>query len=100
MALLSDLTEFDIQKRIRALTRETEQLRREASKRGGEVVESASGAAQELYGAIAERLAGSLPLLRGGARRVERKVHDHPAVVAAVGLALIGLTVTLLLRRR
>ena len=100
MPSFSDLSDIDLQKRVRELTKELSQLQRAASKRGGAALEEAGDAASDLYATVADRLISSLPTLRKRAKVLEKTAYDHPATVAAVGLVVIGLAASLLLRRR
>lgn len=97
---LSDLTEIDLEKRVRELTREVAQLKRAAAKRGAAAIEDASETASDLYADVAERVIAMLPSMRKRAKSIERTAYDHPKAVAAVGLVVVGLAATLLLRRR
>ena len=49
---------------------------------------------------LASRVGPSLGGLRRQARSVERAAFDHPAMVATVGLVLVGLVASLVLRSR
>lgn len=100
MPSLSDLTDIDLDKRVRELTRELATLKRLAAKRGTAALDEAGETASDIYGAVAERLVASLPSLRKRAKALEKQAYDHPATVAAVGLVVIGLAASLLLRRR
>ncbi|HTV68550.1 MAG TPA: hypothetical protein VMF90_08440 [Rhizobiaceae bacterium] len=100
MASFSDLTDIDLEKRVRDLTREVQQLRRAAAKRGAGFVDDTGETLQDIYAAVADQVSSSLPRLRKGAKAIEKSAYDHPATVAAVGLLVVGLAATLFLRRR
>jgi hypothetical protein len=75
-------------------------LSRMVARRGGDFYDDASDGVSNMLSQLASRVGPSLGGLRRQARTVERAAFDHPAVVATVGLVMIGLVASLVLRSR
>jgi len=91
--------EGDLEDQVARLTKELAALKKVAAKRGSAVYEDTREQAADLYGELWDRFNESLPVMRKRARTVEKAARDNPATAAVVGLAVVGLLVTLLARR-
>lgn len=100
MALFSDVTDLDLEKQVAALSRELSALKRTLAKRGGSYYEDGRETAADYYSDFMERIGDSLPALRRRAHAIETTARDHPATAAAVGIVVLGLLATVVLRRR
>src|SRR5262245_25580640 len=96
----SHLTDVDLEEQIAALRKELGTLRRTVARRGSSLYDDAGETLSEYLSDLSSRLGPSLLGLRSRARSVERVAYDHPALVAGVGLAVVGLLATLLISRR
>lgn len=102
-----DPREIDLQEQVRMLGNEVALLRKAAAKRGSnlygqanELYEHASGTASDYYADIADAIRAALPGFRKRARAAETAALQNPAIVAAVGLVVLGLAASLLFGRR
>jgi hypothetical protein len=100
MALFSDATPIDLEKQVAMLSREIASMKRAAAKRGNAYYEDGREVAWDYYSDLMERISDHLPSLRRRARALESTARDHPATTAAVGLVVLGLLATMVLRRR
>ena len=91
--------EGDLEDQVARLTKELSSLKKSLSKRGASAYEDTRETASDLYGELRDRFVDALPLMRERARAAERAAKDHPATAAAVGLIVVGLLVTMLVRR-
>ncbi len=91
--------EGDLEDQVARLTKEIAALKKLAAKRGSAVYEDTRDQAADLYGELWDRFNESIPVLRKRARSVEKVARDNPATAAVVGLAVVGLLVTLLARK-
>ena len=91
--------EGDLEDQVARLTKELSSLKKSLSKRGASAYEDTRDTASDLYGELRERFSETLPYMRKRAHDVERAAKDHPATAAAVGLIVVALLVTLLVRR-
>ncbi|KQZ81966.1 hypothetical protein ASD64_09505 [Mesorhizobium sp. Root157] len=96
----SSISDIDLEKQVAGLSKELAALKKEMSKRGGAFYAGGRDAVSDYYTDIAERIGARLPDLRKRAKAIESSARDHPAATAAVGLAVLGLLVTLLFSRR
>jgi hypothetical protein len=107
----SDLPDIDLEKQLNALAKEVGRLKRTAASRGSALYDTAStrGSAlyddagdtlSDVYGGLSDFVVANLPRLRKRARAFEASASNHPAVVAAVGLVVIGLVASLFWRGR
>lgn len=107
----SDLPDIDLEKQLNALAKEVGRLKRTAASRGSALYDTAStrGSAlyddagdtlSDVYAGLSDFVAANLPRLRKRARAFEATASNHPAVVAAVGLVVVGLVASLFLRGR
>lgn len=94
------LFDVDLEQQVADLRKEMSALSRSVARRGGDFYEDASDGVSSFLSQLAGRVAPSLGGLRRQARTVERAAFDHPAVVATVGLVMIGLVASLVLRSR
>ena len=74
-------------------------LKKAVSKRGASAYQDTREAASDVYSEVWDRFSESLPAMRKRARAAEQVARDNPATAAVVGLAVVGLLVTLLARR-
>ena len=106
----SDLPDIDLEKQLNALAKEVGRLKKNAAQRGSALYDTASerGSAfygdagdtlSDLYGGVSDFVAANLPRLRKRARAFEATASNNPAVVAAVGLVVVGLVASLFWRR-
>ncbi|MCX7303124.1 MAG: hypothetical protein NTV73_02125 [Hyphomicrobiales bacterium] len=92
--------EDDLEAQVARLTKELAMLRKSAGKRGSVAYGDARGAAADLYGDLRERFIEAIPIVRKQAKAADRAARDNPTVTAAVvGLAVVGLLVTMIARR-
>jgi hypothetical protein len=95
-----NLIDIDLEQQVADLRKELSALRRAVSRGGSSLYEDASDTLSSYFSEIGERIGPSLTGLRRQARSAERMAYDHPAVVAGVGLVLLGLVASLLISRR
>jgi hypothetical protein len=100
MARAHGLIDIDLEQQVEDLKRELARLRRSAASHGSSLYGDASETISDYLAELSGRVAPSLLGLRRRARSVERVAYDHPAVIAGVGLAVVGLVATLLVSRR
>jgi ElaB/YqjD/DUF883 family membrane-anchored ribosome-binding protein len=91
--------EGDLEDQVARLTKELSSLKKSLAKRGASAYEDTRDTASDLYGELWDRFSESLPFMRKRARAVEKVARDNPATAAAVGLIVVGLLVTLLMRK-
>jgi len=95
-----DPREIDLQEQVRMLGNEVASLRKAAAKRGSNLYDQASETASDYYTDIAEAIRAALPGFRKRARAAETAAFQNPAIVAAIGLVVLGLAASLLFRGR
>jgi ElaB/YqjD/DUF883 family membrane-anchored ribosome-binding protein len=91
--------EDDLEEQVARLTKEISSLKKALSKRGAIAYEDTRESASDLYGELWDRFSEALPFMRKRARAAEQVARDNPATAAVVGLVVVGLLVTLLVRR-
>ena len=92
--------EGDLEDQVARLTKELSSLKKSLSKRGASAYEDTRDTASHLYGDLWDRVSETLPMIRKRARAAEHVARDNPAATAAVvGLVVVGLLVTMLVRR-
>lgn len=91
MAQLRDLTDIDLQDQIATLRKELGGLKKVVARRGAEFYEDAGDTLSDYASEIADRINPYLPAIRRQARNVQKAAYDNPALVAAVGLVVLGL---------
>jgi hypothetical protein len=96
----SDLPDIDLEKHLNALAKEVDRLKKTAASRGSAFYDEAGDTLSDYYGGLSDFVASNLPRLRKRARAFEATASNHPAVVAAVGLVVIGLVASLFWRGR
>ena len=96
----SDLPDLDLEKQLNALAREVGRLRKTAASRGSALYDDAGDTLSDYYGGLSDFVASNLPGLRKRARAFEATASNHPAVVAAVGLVVVGLVASLFWKGR
>jgi len=94
------LFDVDLEEQVADLRKEMSALKRVVAKRGADFYEDAEDTVSNYLSQLAGRVGPSLVGLRRQARSVERVAYNHPTVVAAVGLVVVGLVASLLLRPR
>ena len=95
-----DPREIDLQEQVRMLGNEVASLRKTAARRGSNLYDQASETASDYYADIADAIRAALPGVRKRARAAETAAFQNPAIVAAIGLVVIGLAASILFRRR
>jgi len=93
------LMDVDLEEQVSALRKELGALKKIVARRGSDFYDDASDSFSNYLGSLAE-LAPSLSGLRKQARAMEKVTYDHPAVVAGIGLVVIGLLATLVVGLR
>ena len=96
----SDLPDIDLEKQLNALAKEVGRLKKSAASRGSALYDDAGDTLSDVYGGLSDFVVANLPRLRKRARAFEATASNHPAVVAAVGLVVVGLVASLFLRGR
>ena len=96
----SGLFDVDLEQQVHDLRKEMSAMSRAVAKRGGDLYDDAGDSVSNYLSQLASRVGPSLGGLRRQARSVERAAFDHPAMVATVGLVLVGLVASLVLRSR
>ena len=96
----SDLPDIDLEKQLNALAKEAGRLKKTAAARGSAFYDDAGDTLSDYYGGLSDFVASNLPRLRKRARAFEATASNHPAVVAAVGLVVVGLVASLLWKGR
>lgn len=89
----------DLEAQLASLRKDVKRLRKTAEKRGAALYDDAGDTATHYYDEIAQRVADAMPHMRAGARVVERRARENPAMAAAVGLVALGLIAALVMRR-
>jgi hypothetical protein len=95
----SRLIDVDLEDQVTALRKELGTLKRAVARRGSSLYEDAGETISDYLSELGDRIGPSITGLRRRARTVERVAYDHPAVIAGVGLVVIGLVASLLMRR-
>lgn len=89
----------DLEEQVARLTAELTSLKNALARNGASAYEDTRETASDLYAGMRDRFQEALPLVRKRAQAVEQVARDNPgATAAAVGLVVVGLLVTLLLR--
>jgi hypothetical protein len=96
----SDLLDIDLEKQLNALAKEVGRLKKTATARGSALYDDAGDTLSDYYGGLSDFVVSNLPRLRKRARAFEATASNHPAVVAAVGLVVVGLVASLFWRGR
>ncbi len=91
--------EDSLHDQVAQLTKELASLKKSVSKRGAKAYEGTRDTASEVYGELWDRFSETMPAVRKQARAAEKAARENPATAAFVGLAVVGLLVTLLARR-
>jgi ElaB/YqjD/DUF883 family membrane-anchored ribosome-binding protein len=99
LSKIRDNVESDLEEQVAYLRKEVASLTKALSKRGASVLDDTRGGAADLYQEVAGRIADAIPVLRKQAKAANRSVHDNPAVAAMVGIAVVGLVISLFARR-
>jgi hypothetical protein len=94
------LFDVDLEQQVADLRKEMGALKRVVARRGADFYEDAEDSVSNYLSDLAGRVGPSLLGLRRQARSMERAAYDHPAIVATVGLVVVGLVASLLLRPR
>lgn len=91
MAQLRDLTDIDLQEQIATLRKELGGLKKVVARRGVEFYGDAGDTISDYASELADRINPYLPAIRRQARNVQKAAYDNPALVAAVGIIVLGL---------
>jgi hypothetical protein len=100
---MASLPEFDtayLERQVSALGGEVVRLRKSLIERGSELYDDAGDAAANYYADLADMFRSNLPALRRRAISLQRSMYNNPALVGTIGLGVVGLMVSLLLRGR
>ena len=89
----------DLEDQVASLRKEVASLTKALSKRGAAAIGDTRESASDLYQELASRLVDAVPVLRKHARTANKSVQDNPAVAAVVGIAVVGLVISLFARR-
>jgi ElaB/YqjD/DUF883 family membrane-anchored ribosome-binding protein len=93
-----DMRGGDIEDQVTRLAGELSSLKKLLAKHGASAYDDTSQSASDLYSDMRDRFTEALPFMRKRAHAVEQVARNNPATAAAVGLVVVGLLVTLLLR--
>jgi len=96
--LRDDLVD-SLEAQVESLRKEVSGLRKTLAKRGKAAYAEASDSAESIYEDVLNRWADVAPHLRKRAKYVESQARENPAAAAAVGLVVVGLLATLLMRK-
>lgn len=99
MASTRDEIKTELEDQVAHLSRQVASLTKAMSKRSANALADGRDSAAELYEEFHDRLAEAMPAIRRQARVARNAAHDHPVVIALVGVALLGLFVSLVARR-
>jgi len=91
--------EDDLEVQLARLSKDVNSLRKAISRRGASAYGDARDAASDFYGEMRHHVADALPVISRRAKDAERVARENPALTAAVGLAVVGLIITLVARR-
>jgi hypothetical protein len=100
MARNGNLMDVDLQEQVAALRKDLGALKRAVARRGSSFYENAGDTVSDYFSELSERFVPSMSGVRRQARYAGRMAYDHPAVVATVGLIVVGLVASLLLGGR
>lgn len=92
--------EDDLHEQIAELRKEVSALARKLSRRGATAYDASRDVAGDYYDEMARWLRDTLPLARRRAGAVEQTARDNPVLTAAVGLAVLGLAISLFAVKR
>ena len=89
---------LDLRDEVAALRKQLASLSRSLPKRGSAAWRETRSEASDLYEDIAERISDALPVVRRGARDIERTIRHHPVpAAAAIGLAAVAVAAFVLM---
>jgi len=91
--------EENLQDQVSRLTKELAYLKTSLSKRGSRAYEETRDTASDVYADLWDKFTETMPVVRKRARAAEKVARENPATAAFVGLAVVGLLVTLMARR-
>jgi hypothetical protein len=92
--------DVDLEQQVADLGKELSALKRTLARRSADFYGDAGDTVSNYLSDIAGRVTPTFGGLRRQTRSVQRVAYDHPAVVATVGLVVIGLVASLVLRPR
>ncbi len=99
MSRRGNLIDMDMEEQIAALRKELGQLNRAVARRGSSLYDDASERMGDYLADLSDYIP-SMSVLRKRAKGAGRMAYDHPAVVATVGLVVLGLAASLFLGGR
>jgi ElaB/YqjD/DUF883 family membrane-anchored ribosome-binding protein len=91
--------EDDLEAQVARLSKEVAGLKKAMSERGPDAYDDARDAAADFYEGFRDRLADALPTVKRRVSGAGQIAHDNPTTAALVGLIVVGLLATMLLRR-
>jgi hypothetical protein len=94
-----DPRDIDLQEQVRMLGNEVALLRKTATKHGSNLYGQASETVSDYYADISDAIRAALPGFRKRARAAESVAYQNPAIVAVIGLVVVGLAASILFRR-
>jgi ElaB/YqjD/DUF883 family membrane-anchored ribosome-binding protein len=92
----------DLEDRVAQLTKEVRSLRKSAARRGHDAYDDVRDGALDIFDDVWAQVQRSFPLFRRQARSYGQTMRENPAATTAaavVGIAVIGLLASLLIRR-
>ena len=90
----------DLQTQVAKLAKEVASLSRIVSKQSADAYAGTRDHAAEIYDEVWSRLSEALPKLGKQAKLAGKTAQDNPVATAIVGIAVVGLLVGLMSRRR
>lgn len=99
MAMPRDEVQSQLEDQVAHLSRQVASLTRAMSRRGASALADGRDSAAEVYEELHHRFAEAMPAVRRQARVARNAAHDHPVAIALVGVALLGLVLSLVARR-
>lgn len=99
MARHGNLIDMDLEEQVAALRKELGQLNRAVARRSSHLYDDAGEKMSDYLSDLSDYIP-SMSLLRKRAKGAGRMAYDHPAVVATVGLVVLGLAASLFLGGR
>lgn len=93
-------TEDDLREQIAELRNEVSALTRNLSRRSAAAYGASRDVAGDYYDEMTRWLRDTLPLVRRRAGTAEQTARDNPVLAAVVGLAVVGLVISLFAVKR
>jgi ElaB/YqjD/DUF883 family membrane-anchored ribosome-binding protein len=94
------IDEVDLERQVENLRKEVAWLSRLLSKQGANAYSGTRDTAAEIIDEVWTRFSDALPKVGRQARLANKTVQDNPVAAAVVGIAVVGLLIGLMARRR